>query len=255
MAKGHATLVTNQFGSRADAYVESSVHAQGADLDQAAVLLDGASDARVLDLGCGGGHVAFRAASLAHDVVAYDLSTDMLAAVARAAGQRGLTNIATRQGSAETLPFDDADFHFVLSRYSAHHWHGFHLALAEAHRVLRPGGRALFMDAISPGTALLDTYLQTVELLRDPSHVRDYSAAEWVNALAGAGFAVKGVTTRRLRLDFGTWIARMATPEVQTAAIHALQTQMSEDVVKHFEIEADGSFTIDTAAFEVSRDA
>ncbi len=70
-----------------------------------------------------------------------------------------------------------------------------------------------------------------------------------------AGFAVKGVTTRRLRLDFGTWIARMATPEVQTAAIHALQTQMSEDVVKHFEIEADGSFTIDTAAFEVSRDA
>jgi SAM-dependent methyltransferase len=255
MAKGHAALVTNQFGSRADAYVESSVHAHGADLDQAAVLLDGASDARVLDLGCGGGHVAFRAAPLAHDVVAYDLSTDMLAAVARTATQRGLTNIATRQGSAETLPFDDAEFDFVLSRYSAHHWHGFGRALAEAHRVLRPGGRALFMDAISPGTALLDTYLQTVELLRDPSHVRDYSAAEWVAALTGAGFSVKGVTTRRLHLDFDTWIARMATPDAQTAAIRALQMQMSEDVTQHFAIEAEGSFTIDTAAFEVSRDA
>ncbi|MEJ0052973.1 MAG: class I SAM-dependent methyltransferase [Methylovirgula sp.] len=255
MAKGHATLVTNQFGSRADAYVESSVHAQGADLDQAAVLLEGAGDTRVLDLGCGGGHVAFRAAPLVRDVVAYDLSTDMLAAVARTAAQRGLTNIATRQGSAEALPFDEADFDFVLSRYSAHHWHGFHRALVEAHRVLRPGGRALFMDAISPGIALLDTYLQTVELLRDPSHVRDYSAAEWVNALAGAGFAVKSVTTRRLRLDFKTWIARMATPDAQAAAIRALQTQMSEDIAQHFAIESDGSFTIDTASFEVSRDA
>ncbi len=99
MAKGHATLVTNQFGSRADAYVESSVHAQGADLDQAAVLLDGASDARVLDLGCGGGHVAFRAASLVHDVVAYDLSTEMLAG--RCA--RGGGNAASR-GKAARKP-------------------------------------------------------------------------------------------------------------------------------------------------------
>jgi len=51
--------------------------------------------------------------------------------------------------------------------------------LREARRVLKPGGRAVFMDAISPGPALLDTYLQAVELLRDPSHLRDYSLAEW----------------------------------------------------------------------------
>jgi SAM-dependent methyltransferase len=254
MAKGHATLVTDQFGSRADAYVESSVHAQGADLEQAAAFLADARDARVLDLGCGGGHVAFRAAPLAHDVIAYDLSADMLTAVTRTAAERGLTNIATSQGSAEALPFGDAEFDFVLSRYSAHHWQGFARALAEAHRVLRPGGHALFMDAISPGTALLDTYLQTVEMLRDPSHIRDYSAAEWVNALTGAGFVVKNVIARRLRLDFGTWIARMATPDAQAVAIRALQVQMSEDVVKHFAIETDGSFTIDTAAFEVARD-
>ncbi len=255
MAKGHAKLVTKQFGSRADAYVESSVHSQGADLDQAAAFLDGANNAHVLDLGCGGGHVAFRAASLVRDVVAYDLSADMLTAVARTAAQRGLANIATRQGGAESLPFDDASFDFVLSRYSSHHWHGFDRALTEARRVLRPEGRALFMDTISPGVALFDTYLQTVELLRDPSHVRNYSTAEWVSALTGAAFTLKSVTTRRLRLDFETWIARIATPDVQTAAIRALQVQMSEDVAKHFAIEADGSFTIDTATFEVSRDA
>ncbi len=255
MTSGHATLVTKQFGARADAYVESSVHAQGADLDQAAALLTGHNAARVLDLGCGGGHVSFRAAPLVGTVVAYDLSADMLAAVARTATQRGLTNITTRQGHAEALPFADRDFDFVLSRYSAHHWHGFSQALAEAHRVLRPGGTALFMDTVSPGTALFDTYLQTVELIRDPSHIRDYATAEWLNALAAAGFTLKNVTARRVRLEFSSWVTRMATPAPQVAAIRALQGQMAEDVVNHFAIEADGSFTIDTAAIEVARES
>ena len=141
MSSGHAALVTRQFGARAEAYVESSVHAQGADLDQAAALLQGQNAARVLDLGCGGGHVSFCAAPLVAEVTAYDLSADMLAAVARVAAERGFTNITTKQGRAETLPFPDAHFDFVLSRYSAHHWHGFGTALVEAHRVLRPGGR------------------------------------------------------------------------------------------------------------------
>jgi SAM-dependent methyltransferase len=254
MSKGHAALVRKQFGAQADAYVESTVHAQGADLDQAAALLNGHEKARVLDLGCGGGHVSFRASPLVGEVVAYDLSAEMLAAVTRTAAQRGHSNITTKQGGAESLPFADAHFDFVLSRYSAHHWHGFGRALTEAHRVLRPGGKALFMDVVSPGGALFDTYLQSVELIRDPSHVRDYSVAEWLNAFAAAGFTLKSVTARRLRLDFSTWVARMATPEPQVVTIRALQTQMAEDVLRHFAIETDGSFTIDTAAIEVSRD-
>jgi ubiquinone/menaquinone biosynthesis C-methylase UbiE len=255
MSNGHATLVTKQFGARADAYVESLVHAQGADLDQLAALLKDQDAARALDLGCGGGHVSFRAAPLVREVVAYDLSADMLAAVMRTAAERGLSNITTQQGRTEALPFADAEFDVVLSRYSAHHWHGFAAALAEARRVLRPGGMALFMDAISPGPALLDTYLQGIELIRDPSHVRDYSAAEWVSALAAAGFKIKTITARRLRIDFASWITRMATPKPQVEVIRALQAQMADDVVKHFAIEADGSFTIDVAAIEASRDA
>ncbi len=82
----------------------------------------------------------------------------------------------------------------------------------------------------------------------------DYSLAEWTDALAAAGFTLSSVTARRLRLDFATWVARMATPQIQSDTIRALQTQVSEDVIRHFAIEADGSFTIDTAAIEVTRD-
>ncbi len=253
MNSQHANLVTGQFGPRAAAYVASEVHARGADLDQAVALLGGHPEARVLDLGCGGGHLSFHVAPLVREVVAYDLSPDMLVAVAGVASERGLVNVATRLGAAEDLPFPKSSFDFVVSRYSAHHWHGFHEALTEACRVLRPGGIALFMDAVSPGVGLLDTYLQSIELLRDPSHVRDYAVAEWTHALAAAGFVPHGVTMRRLRIEFAAWVERMATPRLHIEAIRALQARMAEDVVKYFEIEADGSFTFDTATIEASR--
>jgi SAM-dependent methyltransferase len=250
--KSHASLVTDQFGPQAAAYVTSAVHAEGEDLEALAKVVAGRRAAQVLDLGCGGGHVSFRVAPHVGQVTAYDLSESMLAAVAKAAEERGLANVATRQGAAERLPFAEGSFDFVVSRYSAHHWHDFQAALREARRVLKPDGRAIFMDAISPGPALLDTYLQAVELLRDPSHLRDYSLAEWVESVTGAGLAPSTIVQRRVRLEFTSWIARMRTPEIHAQAIRSLQAEISGDVVKHFAIEADGSFMLDTMSLEAT---
>jgi SAM-dependent methyltransferase len=252
MDSAQQRLVVAQFGPRAAAYVESAVHAQGADLDQLETQLRAQPAARVLDLGCGGGHVSLRAAPLVQHVTAYDLAAPMLAAVEAQAKARGLTNMAFRQGAAEALPFADASFDLVASRYSAHHWSDLGRALAEARRVLAPGGRAIFMDAVTPERPVLDSFLQSLELLRDPSHVRDYSVAEWQQALAAAGFAPTPATRRRLRLDFAAWIARIDTPAPHIAAIRSLQKMVAEDVKSYFEIEADGSFTIDTATIEAA---
>jgi len=252
MSTSHAQLVGSQFGPRAEAYVTSPVHAQGADLDHLVAYVHGQAAARALDLGCGGGHVTFHIAPHVGQVTAYDLSNEMLAAVALQCKERGLTNVVTQQGNVEALPFADATFDFVVSRYSAHHWHGFEAALREVRRVLKPQGKALLMDIVSPGSALLDTYLQTVEMLRDPSHVRDHSLAEWRSALQGAGLTPGADEKYRIRLDFNSWIARMNTPPLHAQAILSLQKLMSEDVRRHFEIEADGSFTIDTMFLEAA---
>ena len=248
--KSHASLVAGQFGPRAAAYVNSAVHSQGEDLEALTQVVAGQTQARVLDLGCGGGHVSFRVAPHVREVVAYDLSRDMLGAVAKTATERGLKNVGTQQGMVERLPFADASFDFVFSRFSAHHWHDFEAALGEARRVLKASGRAVFMDAISPGPALLDTFIQTVEMLRDPSHVRDYSRAEWEQALRRAGFRPGSFVQRRLRLDFPVWIARMETPEVRANAIRSLEKEMPDDVTRHFAIEPDGSFMLDTMSLE-----
>ncbi|VEA72107.1 Uncharacterized methyltransferase ycgJ [Serratia rubidaea] len=146
---------------------------------------------------------------------------------------------------AETLPFADGEFDLVISRYSAHHWHDVGQALREVKRVLKPGGRAIMMDVVSPGHPLLDIYLQTVEALRDTSHVRNYAPGEWTGMLTAAGLLVEEVTADRLPLEFGSWVARMRTPETLVAAIREFQRSMSEEVVRHFAIQPDGTFTSD----------
>ncbi|MDP3660398.1 class I SAM-dependent methyltransferase [Phenylobacterium sp.] len=250
MIRVHDAIVDDQFGPQAAAYVTSAVHAAGEDLDALESLARAAAPARALDLGCGGGHVAYRLAAHARAVTACDLSPEMLAAVAASARERGLANIETRQSAAERLPFEDATFDFLGCRFSAHHWLGFEAGLSEARRVLKPGCTAVFIDAMSPGRAALDTHLQAVELLRDTSHVRDYSAGEWQAALTRADFDVRQVRTWRLRMEYASWTARMRTPDLNSAAIRALQAAASVETVEHFAIEADGSFTLDALMIE-----
>jgi len=250
MKTAHDANVTNQFGPRASAYVESAVHSQGEDLARLAEIAGDLRPEQAIDLGCGGGHVAYAMAPHAGAVTATDLSSDMLAAVAATAKAKGLGNVSTRQASAEHLPFADASFDMLGCRYSAHHWQDVDAGFREVRRVLKPGATAVFVDVHAPRSPLLDTHLQAVELLRDTSHVRDYSIAEWVEKLARARFAVSTVRTWRVRMDFPVWIARMATPDNLANAIRALQQVAPAEVRDHFAIEADGSFMLDMVMLE-----
>ena len=242
----HHDLVSSQFGTAAAAYVASPVHAAGADLDQLEGLVLRAPKASVLDLGCGSGHVSLRLAQWVAEVTAYDLSDGMLAAVRREAARLGRSNIVCRQGSVEKLPFADGGFDFVISRFSAHHWHDVAAALTEARWVLKPGGQAAFADVVTPGGALFDTWLQSLELLRDPSHGRNLSIDEWRRALEAAGFVVKETTIGRLRLDFASWVARIGTPQLHIQVLRSLHERMPQEVADYFQLEPDGSFTVDT---------
>jgi SAM-dependent methyltransferase len=250
MTQSHEANVVQQFGPQAAAYVESAVHAQGADLDWIEEAARAVQPRHALDLGAGGGHVAYRLAKHANAVVACDLSDAMISTVLETASAKGLSNVSGTVAGAERLPFADAAFDFVACRFSAHHWRDFDAGLREARRVLSRGGSAVFADVVAPEDPAMDMHLQTVELLRDPSHVRDYRPSEWLAALGRAGLQVTRARTLRLRMDFPTWTARMRTPEAHTAAIRSLQTQASSQIADHFGLEADGSFTLDTIVIE-----
>ncbi|SOY86719.1 putative SAM-dependent methyltransferase, UbiE/COQ5 family; putative exported protein [Cupriavidus taiwanensis] len=247
-------LVAAQFGATASAYLTSAVHASGADLqqlkDELAALIPAANRARsrVLDLGCGAGHASFAAAAVAGEVTAYDLSADMLAVVEAAARERGLANVRTRQGAAEQLPFGDASFCAVVSRMSAHHWRDVAAALAEIRRVLKPGGKVVMIDIAGAPDPLRDTWLQSVELLRDPSHVRDYTPAGWRAMFEAAGFAAEAIAvseTWRIGIEFDSWVQRMRTPAVAVDAIRHLWQVAPAEVCEHYRVQADGSFELE----------
>src|SRR5262249_46387734 len=101
----HRDQVTDAFGQTAASYLTSHVHATGKDLQTLAKRVAKTPQAVVLDMGCGAGHASFAVAPHAASVVAYDLARPMLATVATAAIDRGLGNIVTKQGAAESLPF------------------------------------------------------------------------------------------------------------------------------------------------------
>lgn len=249
-------VVTEQFGKTANAYLSSAVHAQGADLvlmQECARRHGKQGKPHVLDLGCGAGHASFAVAPVAQSVVAYDLAQPMLDVVDCARVQRGLHNIRTQQGDVARLPFADASFDMVVTRFSAHHWNDVAGALAEAWRVLRPNGTLLVVDIVAPKTALYDSTLQAVEMLRDASHVRDYRSCEWGAKFDNAGFTHSLRSVWKLTMQFDEWVARMRTPAERVAAIRNLFDGAPEEARKYFALQDDYSFSIDAAMFEATK--
>ena len=247
----HDEHVNRQFDPRAAAYLNSNVHSLGPDLNVALALAQALPrrPARILDLGCGAGHLGFMLSSAADRITACDPAESMLVTVERAANERGLANIETVRATADALPFGDGHFDIVATRYSAHHWGDVPEALREARRVLAAGGYLLVSDVLGPVRPLVDAHLQSMELLRDPSHVRNYSAREWLALLAHAHFEPEHFHLWRTRIDATLWVERMCTPPESVEAIRRLQRGAPSEVAQALAFEPDGSFTVSTGLF------
>src|SRR5438105_4061654 len=102
--------VQSNFGAAAADYVTSKVHASGQDLAWVVEAAALTGTERVLDVATGAGHTAFALAPYAAEVVALDITKQMLAVAQKAAAERHLDNIRFLEGDALQLPCDDASF-------------------------------------------------------------------------------------------------------------------------------------------------
>ncbi len=214
--------VQRQFGAVAENYVASAVHARGEDLPILRQVADLRGEERVLDLGTAVGHTAFMLAPHARQLVGVDLTTEMLERATRLAEERQVTNVSFARADVGHLPFPDSAFDLVTSRYSAHHYGDPSRVVAEVARVLTLGGRFLLSDTIAPDDPALDTFINTVELLRDRSHVRDHTIGQWQAMLDRVGLRSEVVHTWNVRLDFSDWVERMRTPQQAVEILRAL---------------------------------
>jgi SAM-dependent methyltransferase len=176
---------------------------------------------RVLDLGTGAGHTAVAFAPRVVEVVALDLTAPMLEQARALAAAHDLVNLRFELGDAMALPYEAGCFDLVTCRVCAHHFADPRAALREAARVMRPGGRLLLADSVSPEDPAQDTFLNCVELLRDPSHVRDYSVSQWCSILAEAGLEPEPIASwgvpRRPRLREPSYGRCSSTPRIPFA--------------------------------------
>lgn len=214
------TLVQQQFGPSAKHYAECEVHRSGASLNRVVDLVGPQRDWRVLDVATGAGHTAAIFAPHVAEVVASDITDEMLAQTEALAREKGLSNIRTAKAEAGELAFDEASFDLVTCRLAAHHFPDIVHFVDAARRVLKPGGRIAVVDNVTPDVerlpALTDDEIRVAglaynafEKLRDPSHARALSTEEWVGILEKAGFSILAREQIGKEMGFQPWVDRM----------------------------------------------
>jgi len=214
--------VRSSFARVAANYTTSKFHADPARMDELVSLAQPKPADLCLDVATGTGNSAFALAPHVRSVVGLDLTPEMLAEARLGTAARELGNAFWVLGDAGRLPFDDSTFDLYTVRAAPHHFLDLEVALGEAARVLKAGGRAAFIDC-SPPAAARDT-LHGVEVGRDPSHVRSYTLAEWEDSLEAAGLVIERAERRELDWDFEAWMGNMAVPADKVSSLAGILT-------------------------------
>jgi SAM-dependent methyltransferase len=135
----------------------------------------------VADIGCGDGAMALEAARWARRVIGIDRSDDVLERAKARAERRRVTNVEWKKGDLARLPLRDGAVDIAFLSQSLHHASDPERAVAEAARVLRPGGRIVILD--------LQRHDQTWVRARFGDRHLGFSAGDLTALVEGAGFA------------------------------------------------------------------
>jgi ArsR family transcriptional regulator len=158
---------------------------------------------RLLDIGCGTGGLLELLAARIEEGVGVDASRDMLALARTRLAERGLSHCAVRQADMYRLPLADASFDAATLQMVLHYAEDPAAALAEAGRVLKPGGLLLIVD-LAPH--------QRADLLGAHAHRwPGFDDAEIAGWLGATGCAVAQVRTIPGALPVRLWVAERKT--------------------------------------------
>jgi len=121
---------------------------------------------KLLDLGCGAGETSVYFALQGAEVTAVDISEEMLELVKKLAARHNVT-LQTQHTVAEQMPFADEAFDIVFGNGVLHHIE-LEPSLKEIHRVLKPGGRAVFIEPLCYNP-VIEVYRHLAKTVRTPT--------------------------------------------------------------------------------------
>lgn len=192
---GHDDTIIQQFSLQAKPFAEVPGHS---DALQLLIQCSGVVQSDlVLDVACGPGLVACAFAEHVAHVTGIDITPKMIDQAIKRQQDKNLKNVTWRIGTVLPLPFPDAEFSIVVTRYSFHHMLDPMAVLSEMVRVCRPGGKVLVVDAVLPAEKVA-AYNQ-MEKLRDPSHTRALSGEEMSHMIHASG--LRHIRTARYTVE------------------------------------------------------
>lgn len=166
------------------------------------VTLSGAGrDDTVLDVACGPGLVVSAFAPAVKYAIGIDLVPAMIEKARALATEKQLTNVSWQVGDVLPLPFPDASFSIVTSRYAFHHLENPRGVLREMKRVCAPAGCVVLCDVTASADPKRAEAYNAMEKLRDPSHVRALGLLEMQALFGDAGLLDRRETFYRLEFE------------------------------------------------------
>lgn len=179
------------FGRHAAFYTTSESHRDKAILGRLVELACVRPNMCVLDVATGTGHTAFAFAPYVKNIIAIDITPEMLTEATKMSCELQVDNVLFVKADAQELPFGDEMFDIVTCRRATHHFRDISCALQEMSRVLKIGGRLIIDDRSVPEDDFIDSLMNNLDVLHDRSHVREYRPNEWDNMLTGATLRVE----------------------------------------------------------------
>ncbi len=226
------SLSRKRYARFAEGYVTSKTHAKGTELDRLVEIAQPQPDWTVLDVATGGGHTALKFAPLVAQVIATDITPEMLAGAEAYILYWGVENVTFKPADAEDLPFEAETFDLVTCRIASHHFTDCARFVREGARVLKSGGLLLVQDHVLPEDKPTARYVDAFERVRDPSHNRAYAESEWALMFRVAGLEVEYTTQIIKYHEFLPWAERQGcTPDVIERLVN-MMAQAPAAVVK-----------------------
>jgi ubiquinone/menaquinone biosynthesis C-methylase UbiE len=202
----HRDLILDQFTRQAVPFASAAPIRNQEALDRIVRMADAGPSDTVLDVACGPGLLACAFARVVSHATGIDLTPAMLEQAREEQRARGLQNVSWRQGDVLHLPYPDAQFSIVSSRFAFHHLLQPKAVLAEMIRVCEPRGRIVVADS-APAAPRADAF-NAVERLRDPSHVRAFPPEQLRAMFIELGLPEPRVETYRLEGELDDLLRR-----------------------------------------------